>query len=166
KFTRADFDFAQQHLRILSGLYGVLRPLDLMQPYRLEMGTKLLNKRGANLYDFWGDKITSALNVALAESNSRTLVNLASNEYFNSVSPHQVEAQIITPIFKDTKNGKLKVISFFAKRARGMMANYIIRKSITDPKLLKKFAEAGYNFEKSRSTETEFTFTRAEQTPA
>jgi cytoplasmic iron level regulating protein YaaA (DUF328/UPF0246 family) len=163
KFTASDFDFAQQHLRILSGLYGVLRPLDLMQPYRLEMGTKLKNKRGANLYEFWGTKITKSLNLALAQSKSDILVNLASNEYFNSVIPDDLDAEIITPIFKDTKNGKLKIISFFAKRARGMMTNFIIRKGITDPLQLKKFKVAGYKFDKSLSTTTEFTFTRAEQ---
>ena len=163
EFTDEDFDFAQQHLRILSGLYGVLRPLDLMQPYRLEMGTKLENKRGKNLYAFWGTKITDKLNEALAASNSDTLVNLASNEYFGSVVPDKLDGQVITPIFKDTKNGKVKIISFFAKRARGMMANHIIRKRITDPTQLKKFRVAGYKFEKSLSTDTEFTFVRPEQ---
>ena len=165
KYGEQDFDFAQGHLRILSGLYGVLRPLDLMQPYRLEMGTKLENKRGANLYAFWGNKITKALNAALAESGSTDLVNLASKEYFGSVVPDQLDGQIITPIFKDTKNGKLKIISFFAKRARGMMANHIIRKRITDPQQLKKFKVAGYKFDKKLSTDTEFTFTRPEQVP-
>jgi len=163
EFSDEDFDFAQQHLRILSGLYGVLRPLDLMQPYRLEMGTKLENKRGKNLYAFWGTKITDKLNEALAESKSDTLVNLASNEYFGSVVPDKLDGQIITPIFKDTKNGKVKIISFFAKRARGMMANYIIRKQITDPKQLKKFKVAGYKYDKSLSTDTDYTFVRAEQ---
>lgn len=165
KYSDEDFEFAQQHLRILSGLYGVLRPLDLMQPYRLEMGTKLENKRGANLYAFWGTKITKALNEALAASKSETLVNLASNEYFGSVVPDKLDAQIITPIFKDTKNGKVKIISFYAKRARGMMANFIIRKRITDPQQLKKFNVAGYKFDKGLSSDTEFTFTRAEQIP-
>lgn len=165
KFSDEDFDFAQDHLRILSGLYGVLRPLDLMQPYRLEMGTRLQNKRGKNLYEFWGTKITEALNDALATSGSDTLVNLASNEYFGSVVPDKLDGQIITPIFKDTKNGKVKIISFFAKRARGMMANHIIRKRITAPTELKKFKVAGYKFDKKLSTDTEYTFVRAEQTP-
>jgi cytoplasmic iron level regulating protein YaaA (DUF328/UPF0246 family) len=166
RFSAADFDFAQEHLRILSGLYGILRPLDLMLPYRLEMGTRLETRRGSNLYAFWGTKITEALNSALEASGSKVLVNLASNEYFGSIVPDKLDAQIITPIFKDTKNGKLKIISFFAKRARGMMANHIIRKRISDPLQLKKFKVAGYKFEKSLSTDTEFTFVRAEQTPA
>ena len=136
-----------------------------MQPYRLEMGTKLENKRGANLYAFWGNKITAALNGALAAVKSKTLVNLASNEYFGSVVPADLDAQVITPIFKDTKNGKIKIISFYAKRARGMMANYIIRKRITDPEQLKKFKVAGYKFDKGLSSDTEFTYTRAEQVP-
>ncbi|MGI9241677.1 MAG: peroxide stress protein YaaA [Verrucomicrobiales bacterium] len=166
RFSAADFEFAQSHLRILSGLYGILRPLDLMQPYRLEMGTRLKTKRGDNLYAFWGLKITKALNTALESSGSDTLVNLASNEYFGSIVPDKLDSQIITPIFKDTKNGKLKFISFFAKRARGMMANYIIRKRITDPLQLKKFKVAGYKFDKSLSSETEYTFVRAEQPAA
>ena len=165
EFSAEDFDFAQDHLRILSGLYGVLRPLDLMQPYRLEMGTKLENKRGRNLYDFWGAKITTALNSALAASGTNVLVNLASNEYFGSVIPDKLDAQIITPIFKDTKNGKVKIISFFAKRARGMMANYIIRKRITDPTKLKRFRVAGYKFDKDLSSDNEYTFVRAELPP-
>lgn len=166
RFSPADFDFAQKHLRILSGLYGILRPLDLMQPYRLEMGTRLETRRGANLYAFWGTKITEALNSAIAESGSKVLVNLASNEYFGSIVPDKLDAQIITPVFKDTKHGKLKIISFFAKRARGMMANHIIRKRITDPLQLKKFKVAGYKFDRSLSTESEFTFVRAEQNAA
>ena len=165
KYSQEDFDFAQGHLRILSGLYGILRPLDLMQPYRLEMGTKLENKRGASLYAFWGDKITKALNAALTGSGSTTLINLASKEYFSSVIPDRLDGQVITPIFKDTKNGKLKIISFFAKRARGMMANHIIRKRISDPAKLKRFTVAGYKYDKSLSTDTEFTFVRAEQKP-
>ncbi len=166
RFSSADFEFAQQHLRILSGLYGILRPLDLMQPYRLEMGTQLETKRGKNLYSFWGLKITKALNEALEASGSKVLVNLASNEYFGSIVPDKLDAQIVTPIFKDTKNGKLKIISFFAKRARGMMANHIIRKRISDPTQLKRFKLAGYKFDKSLSNETEYTFVRAEQAPA
>ncbi|MFT4546630.1 MAG: cytoplasmic iron level regulating protein YaaA (DUF328/UPF0246 family) [Verrucomicrobiales bacterium] len=165
KFSDEDFEFAQGHLRILSGLYGVLRPLDLMQPYRLEMGTKLANKRGKNLYEFWGNKVTAALSEAIAAAESKALVNLASNEYFGSVIPDNLEVPIVTPIFKDTKNGKVKIISFFAKRARGMMANYIIRKRITDPTKLKRFSVAGYKFDKSLSSDSEYTFVRPEQEP-
>ncbi len=163
EYTKEDFAFAQAHLRILSGLYGILRPLDLMQAYRLEMGTKLDTKRGTNLYQFWGTKITTALNNAMAEAKTDTLVNLASNEYFSSVVPAQLEGQIITPVFKDTKNGKQKIISFYAKRARGMMANHIIRKQLTDPKALKRFKVAGYTFDKDQSDASTYTFTREEQ---
>ena len=163
EYTAEEFAFAQDHLRILSGLYGILRPLDLMQAYRLEMGTKLDTKRGTNLYQFWGTKITTALNDAMAEAKTSTLVNLASNEYFSSIVPEKLEGQVITPVFKDTKNGKQKIISFYAKRARGMMANHIIRKKLTDPKALKRFKSAGYKFDKDQSTDTEFVFTREEQ---
>ncbi|MCA1767735.1 MAG: peroxide stress protein YaaA, partial [Idiomarina sp.] len=113
-------DTAQNQLRILSGLYGVLRPLDLMQPYRLEMGSRLQNPNGKNLYEYWGDTITQVLNDDLAELGSATLVNLASNEYFSAVKPKALNADIITPVFKDEKNGQYKVISFYAKKARGL----------------------------------------------
>lgn len=155
-----DFTLAQKQIRILSGLYGVLRPLDLMQPYRLEMGTKLVTPRGKNLYDFWGEKITDLLNSDLKNSGSNYIINLASNEYFSSVKKKKLDGEIITPVFKDDKNGKYKIISFFAKKARGMMADYIIRNKITTIADLKKFNTAGYKFNKTESTETELVFLR------
>jgi len=158
-----DFTTAQQRLRILSGLYGLLRPLDLMQPYRLEMGTKFKNPQGKDLYAFWGDQLTKLINTDLKKSGSDHIVNLASNEYFSSVQPTALKGQLITPVFKDEKNGKYKIISFYAKKARGMMADYIVRKNITDATDLKKFKTAGYKFSKSDSTETELLFTRKEQ---
>lgn len=161
--TEEGFTYAQQHLRMLSGLYGLLRPLDLMQPYRLEMGTKLANPRGTNLYQFWGDIITDKLNAALAEQGDNILVNLASNEYFKSVKPKKLDAQLITPVFKDCKNGNYKVISFYAKKARGMMARYIIDNKINSVEDLKKFDVAGYYFVPSESTDKELVFKREEQ---
>ncbi|EGQ8590922.1 MULTISPECIES: peroxide stress protein YaaA [Vibrio] len=158
-----DLDFAQQHLRMLSGLYGVLRPLDLMQPYRLEMGTKLANARGTNLYQFWGDIITEKLNQAIEAQGDNVLVNLASNEYFKAVNPKRLNAQIVTPIFKDAKNGQYKIISFFAKKARGMMARYIIENRIKSVKDLEGFNTSGYYFVASESTPTELVFKREEQ---
>ncbi|CAH0526812.1 peroxide stress protein YaaA [Vibrio hippocampi] len=161
--SEQDFEFAQQHLRMLSGLYGLLRPLDLMQPYRLEMGTKLANGRGTNLYQFWGDVITDKLNTALAEQGDNVLVNLASNEYFKSVKPKQLDAQVITPIFKDCKNGQYKVISFYAKKARGLMARYIIDNQISSVQALTQFDVAGYYFVEEESTATDLVFKREEQ---
>ncbi|WP_281545647.1 peroxide stress protein YaaA [Grimontia sp. SpTr1] len=162
-FSEEDFDWAQNHLRMLSGLYGLLRPLDLMQPYRLEMGTKLANPRGTNLYQFWGDIITDELNQALAAQGDKVLVNLASNEYFKSVKPKQLDGQIITPVFKDQKNGQYKVISFFAKKARGMMARYIIDNRIDSVDALKQFDTAGYWFCAEESSDKELVFKREEQ---
>ncbi len=159
-FNSQDFKFAQQHLRILSGLYGVLRPLDLMQPYRLEMGARLRNKGGANLYEFWGDKITSVINKQLKKNKSEYLVNLASNEYFKAVRPKQLKADVLTPVFKDYKNGQYKLISFFAKKARGSMSAYIVKNKITAVDDIKAFDVDGYGFDKKRSSETEFVFTR------
>jgi len=161
-FSEKDFDFAQRHLRMLSGLYGLLRPLDLMQPYRLEMGIKLENPRGKDLYSFWGDKLTQALNAALAEQGDRVLVNLASDEYFKSVKPKQLEAEIIKPVFLDEKNGKYKVISFYAKKARGLMSRYIIQHRLTKPEQLKKFDVDGYVFDADASTGNELVFKRRE----
>lgn len=143
-FSAEDFRFAQKHIRILSGLYGVLRPLDLIQPYRLEMGTKLKNERGSSLYHFWGDDITTDLNKQLRALKSKTLVNLASAEYFNSVNPSLLKADVVTPTFLDLKNGKYKMISFYAKKARGLMASWIVRNRVEDPKQLRKFKVAGY----------------------
>lgn len=155
--------FAQQHLRMLSGLYGLLKPLDLMQPYRLEMGTKLANPRGSNLYQFWGDIITDKLNEAIQAQGDNVLVNLASNEYFKSVKVNKLDAQVITPIFKDCKNGQYKVISFYAKKARGMMVRYIIDKQISSVQALTQFDVAGYYFVADESTPTELVFKREEQ---
>ncbi|MGF1768049.1 peroxide stress protein YaaA [Enterovibrio makurazakiensis] len=158
-----DFSWAQDHLRMLSGLYGLLRPLDLMQPYRLEMGTRLENPRGTNLYQFWGDIITDSLNQALQAQGDKVLVNLASNEYFKSVKPKTLDGQIITPVFKDCKNGQYKVTSFFAKKARGMMARYIIDNRIDSVDALKAFDTAGYWFSAEESNDKELVFKREEQ---
>ena len=161
-FSEDDFNFAQHHFRILSGLYGLLKPLDLMQAYRLEMGTKLDNDRGSNLYQFWGDIITSELNKALAEQGDDVLINLASNEYFKAVKKKSLNATIITPQFKDWKNGQYKMISFFAKKARGLMARYIIKNKITDVEQLKSFDLSGYQYSSDLSQENEWVFTRKE----
>lgn len=158
-----DFSNAQKQIRILSGLYGILRPLDLMQPYRLEMGTKFQNERGKNLYEFWGHEITKLLNADLKNSGSENIVNLASNEYFSSVKSKELKGTLITPVFKDEKNGKYKIISFYAKKARGMMADFIVRNGVTDPAELKKFKTAGYKFSKADSTEGQLVFLRKEQ---
>ncbi len=160
---KRDVQFAQKHLRILSGLYGVLRPLDLMLPYRLEMGTKLENKRGKNLYQFWGDNLTESLNEELATLKSPLVFNLASNEYFKAVNPKKLKAQLISPVFKDRKNGEYKLISFFAKKARGMMARYIIDNRIKDIECIKDFDTGGYRYSKKLSTLHEPVFTREEQ---
>ena len=158
--TDEQLRFAQQHLRILSGLYGLLRPLDLMQPYRLEMGLKFENEGGKNLYEFWGDDITSALNAQLKKSRSNVLVNLASNEYFRSVHTAAIDADVITPVFKDLKNGKYKIISFFAKKARGQMARYIVEEGLTDVAGLQRFKTGGYRYSKADSSAKEWVFTR------
>lgn len=156
----AQMNFAQKHLRILSGLYGLLRPLDLMQPYRLEMGLSFANRGGKNLYEFWGDSITSALDVQLQKSGTRVLVNLASNEYFRSVQSRALDADVITPVFKELKGDRYKVVSFFAKRARGQMARFIIDNELNEPEGLKKFRAAGYRYNKSESSAREWVFTR------
>ncbi len=157
-----DFDFAQQHLRMLSGLYGILKPLDLMQPYRLEMGTRLQNPRGKNLYEFWGDIITDRLNAELETQQEKTLVNLASNEYFKAVKPKNITGRIVTPHFKDWKNGQYKIISFYAKKARGMMSRYIIDHRLEDSEALKDFDIAGYRYNHELSKENDWVFTRKE----
>lgn len=155
-----DLAFAQDNLRILSGLYGLLRPLDLMQAYRLEMGTKLDNSRGKNLYDFWGTLITDSLNETLKENNSQVLVNLASTEYFKAVKAKNIKAQIITPVFKDYKNGQYKIISFYAKKARGLMVRFMIDKRVETPQQLTEFDYEGYAYNASESTDTTMVFTR------
>lgn len=159
-FSEDDFDFAQQHLRMLSGLYGVLRPLDLMQPYRLEMGTRLTNARGANLYDFWGERISGWLNEALAAQGDDILLNLASNEYFSAVKRKALKARIIDTEFKDLKNGQYKIISFYAKKARGLMARYVIRERIRDPEQLKAFDYEGYRYSAEQSGPDSLVFLR------
>ncbi|MGF1825827.1 peroxide stress protein YaaA [Vibrio splendidus] len=158
-----DFDYAQNHLRMLSGLYGLLKPLDLMQPYRLEMGTRLANARGTNLYQFWGNIITDKLDEALNAQGDNVLINLASNEYFKAVKPKSLDGQIITPVFKDCKNGQYKVISFYAKKARGMMARYIIENKIDSVEALTQFDTAGYYFVGEESNAKELVFKREEQ---
>jgi cytoplasmic iron level regulating protein YaaA (DUF328/UPF0246 family) len=157
-----ELSWAQDNLRILSGLYGLLRPLDLMQPYRLEMGTKFANQRGANLYQFWGDIITAQLNKLFPTSAKSVLVNLASNEYFKSVQPKNINAEIITPVFMDQKGDKYKIISFFAKRARGLMSAFIIKNKITDAEQLKTFNVDGYSFNSAMSEGNKWVFCRAE----
>lgn len=159
-FSEADFDFAQQHLRMLSGLYGLLRPLDLMMPYRLEMGTKLANARGKDLYAFWGEHISEWLNQALAAQGDDVLLNLASNEYFGAVKRKVLKARIIDTEFKDLKNGQYKIISFYAKKARGLMARHVIKERVTDPRHLKDFDDQGYRFSAKDSTADKLVFLR------
>jgi uncharacterized protein len=159
-FSSQEFKFAQKHLRILSGLYGVLKPLDLIQAYRLEMGTSLENKKGKDLYDFWGTKITEQINQDLKASKSKYLINLASNEYFKSLQAKDINAKIIVPVFKDYKNGKYKIISFLAKKARGQMSAYIIKNKLKDPEDIKAFNVGGYKYNKSGSNESNWAFQR------
>ncbi|MGI9274553.1 MAG: peroxide stress protein YaaA [Endozoicomonas sp.] len=162
--SEKQFKFAQKHLRILSGLYGLLRPLDLMQAYRLEMGTKFANKAGKDLYSFWGEKITEKLNEEIGAQKDDVLVNLASNEYFKSVKPKLLVGRVITPVFKDWKGDKYKIISFFAKKARGLMCRYAIDNNITNVAELKGFDYEGYAFNESMSSESEWVFIRDEAT--
>jgi len=157
---KAGFDYAQKHLRMLSGLYGLLRPLDLMQPYRLEMGTKLANARGKDLYAFWGERISEWLNQALAEQGDDVLFNLASNEYFSAVKRKALQARLITADFKDLKNGQYKIISFYAKKARGMMARFVIDEKIHDPAQLKGFDRQGYRYSADESRPDHLVFVR------
>ncbi|MEC8638892.1 MAG: peroxide stress protein YaaA [Pseudomonadota bacterium] len=156
-------EYAQQHLRILSGLYGLLRPLDLMQAYRLEMGTKLANPEGKDLYAFWDDRITYMLNKALEAQGDNVLINLASNEYFKAVKKKSLDGMIITPTFKDCKNGQYKIISFFAKKARGLMARYILENRVKDVEGLKNFDVDGYVFSEEQSSSTELVFLRNQE---
>ncbi len=160
QYTEDDFSFAQSHLRILSGLYGCLRPLDLIQPYRLEMKTKLANPRGDNLYQFWGNRITEQLNKELKKQPVPVLVNLASKEYFKSIKPALLEGEILDINFKETQAGKTRIVAIFAKRARGMMADYIIRNRIESPEDMKKFKLGGYKFNKKLSNDKQWTFER------
>jgi cytoplasmic iron level regulating protein YaaA (DUF328/UPF0246 family) len=160
EFRAADFRLAQKHLRILSGLYGVLKPLDLILAYRLEMGTRLETDRGTDLYQFWGDRITRHLNVALAEAKSEELVNLASNEYFKAVQRGNLQARVITPAFKEERDGEFKMISFFAKTARGRMTSFAVSKRIKRAEDLKGFDWDGYRFQEALSKKDQWTFTR------
>lgn len=157
-----DLAWAQDNLRILSGLYGLLRPLDLMQPYRLEMGTKFANKRGADLYAFWGNLITDKINEHLKDAKDPVLLNLASNEYFKSVHQEKIHVPIITPVFMDKKNDKYKIISFFAKKARGLMSAFIIKNRISEVEDIKNFDSAGYSYNQAMSEGDKWVFTRAQ----
>lgn len=145
--------YAQKHLRILSGLYGVLRPLDSIMPYRLEMGRKLKTKSASNLYEFWGDQLSDAINEATEVSRSKAIVNLASQEYFKAARAKNLNSPVVTPMFKDLSNGKHKVISFFAKKARGMMADWIIRNKVKAPADLRQFDAGGYEWQQTESTD-------------
>jgi cytoplasmic iron level regulating protein YaaA (DUF328/UPF0246 family) len=156
----ADLDFAQSHLRILSGLYGVLRPLDLIQPYRLEMGTRLKTTKGVDLYEFWGNKITKSVKKTIVESGGNLLINLASNEYFKSLDAKKLGAEIITPMFKDFHNGQYRFLTIYGKRARGMMTRFIIRHQISNAEDIKSFEEDGYIFNPVLSRGNEWVFTR------
>jgi cytoplasmic iron level regulating protein YaaA (DUF328/UPF0246 family) len=160
-FSTQDIRFAQKHLRMLSGLYGLLKPLDLIKPYRLEMGTRLSNQRGADLYDFWQVALAKKLLEDLDGQTKPVLINLASNEYFKAVDISALgQVQIINPVFKDTSNGRLKIVSFFAKRARGAMANFVIKQRIKRPEQLKTFDTDGYQYQPDLSTETDWVFAR------
>jgi cytoplasmic iron level regulating protein YaaA (DUF328/UPF0246 family) len=161
-FSNQDLKFAQKHLRILSGLYGVLKPLDLMQAYRLEMGTQFENKQGKDLYEFWGGKLTEQINNDLRAAKSKVLINLASNEYFKSLQANDIDAEIIVPVFKDFKNGKYKIISFYAKKARGLMSAYIIKNRLKNPEDIKGFNVEGYKYSKSESSGNNWVFLRKE----
>lgn len=159
-YTKQELDFAQGHLRILSGLYGVLCPLDLMQAYRLEMGAILENARGKNLYEFWQEKITNYLNEELAKSEDEILLNLASEEYFGAVDSKKIKGRIINIIFKERKNDSYKIIGIFAKKARGLMANFIIKNKIEVAEELKQFKVSGYKFHPKFSDENNWCFCR------
>ncbi|BAP41422.1 putative uncharacterized protein [Pseudomonas sp. StFLB209] len=158
--NEAGLDYAQQHLRMLSGLYGLLRPLDLMQPYRLEMGTRLANARGKDLYAFWGIRISEWLNQALADQGDDLLLNLASTEYFSAVKRSALQARVIDTEFKDFKNGQYKIISFYAKKARGMMSRFVIDERIQSPEALQGFDVQGYYYSAEQSTANKLVFLR------
>lgn len=159
-FGASDINHANEHLRIISGLYGLLKPLDLIQPYRLEMGTKLANKNGKDLYKFWGDKITEKLNDSLEKDGSNILVNLASEEYFKAVNKRLLKGEIVTPVFKEKKGKEYKIISFFAKKARGKMVGYILKNRIKNGDAIKNFNEDGYEFNPKISSDKELVFVR------
>ena len=156
-FKKEDFIYAQKSLRILSGLYGILKPLDLIQPYRLEMGTQIKIGKHNDLYDFWGDEITKAIN---EDKNSDYLINLASVEYFKSINKEKLNAKLINITFKEKRNGSYKIIGINAKKARGLMSRYIIKKKISNPMNLKKFKEENYSYNKNLSSDSDWVFTR------
>ncbi|HAQ50910.1 MAG TPA: peroxide stress protein YaaA [Gammaproteobacteria bacterium] len=160
--TKEAVDYSQQHLRILSGLYGLLKPLDLIQPYRLEMGTKLTTPKGQNLYQFWGEKLCHAMDEDVIDSGTDTIINLASNEYFKALQATPLKSKVITPIFKDWKKGQYKIISFYAKKARGVMSRYLLENQITEATDLQQFNEQGYYFSDTDSDETTWVFLRDE----
>jgi len=163
--NQADFEYAQEHLRILSGLYGSLKPLDLIQPYRLEMKTKLKTRRGDNLYEFWRDSITKLLNKSMQDQKQKVIVNLASQEYWKSVKPKQLKGQVINVTFKENKDGKSRIIAIFAKKARGMMADFIIRNRIETVEGLKDFNYENYKYDDKVSTDSLFVFSRKQPKP-
>ncbi len=160
KLEKDDLDFAQKHMRILSGLYGLLRPLDEIEPYRLEMGSKLKGKHGSSLYEYWGNKISENLNQQAKKIGSKILVNCASNEYFNAVNINILSLKVITPIFMESKNGDAKIVSFYAKNARGSMARFIIQNRVNNEEDLKKFDLDGYNYNADKSSEGKLVFIR------
>ena len=164
RYNIKDFNFAQKHLRILSGLYGLLRPLDLIQPYRLEMATKLKTDRGQDLYRFWGTRINASLNEMLKREKSGVLVNLASAEYFKAAKPKALRADVITPVFKDYKDSSYRVVAIYAKKARGLMCNYIIQNRITRVEDLQAFKSDGYRFARQLSSQSDWVFTRGDVT--
>ena len=158
--SKSDIKYAQKNLAILSGLYGLLKPLDLMYPYRLEMGTKMKNENGKNLYEFWGNKITTSINALAKKNNSKGIINLTSVEYFSSVKTENLDLPVYSPVFKDFKNGKYKIISFFAKKARGSMARFVIQNKIKNPTDLNKFNLDGYKYSAKDSSEYSPVFLR------
>ncbi|NKB38929.1 MAG: peroxide stress protein YaaA [Gammaproteobacteria bacterium] len=158
--TADEHKYAQEHLRILSGLYGLLRPFDLIQPYRLEMGIKLKTNKSNNLYEFWGDKITNSLNKSLTATNSKFLLNCASNEYIKAVQSSSLKAELITPVFKQVKNGEARMLGMMAKRARGAMARFVVDNKINKPADLKAFNFDGYRYKASLSNATTYEFHR------
>ena len=159
-FTDEDIKFAQKQLRILSGLYGILKPLDLIQPYRLEMGARFEPPKTSDLYNFWGNRLTVAINEELKNHENQSIVNLASKEYFKAIKSKNILGEIITPVFKEIKGGKVRTLGMFAKRARGMMARFMIKNRVKEPFELKNFNEGGYQFVKDLSNDHEWTFTR------
>ena len=160
KYSDEDFRFAQSHIRIMSGLYGILRPLDLIQPYRLEMATRLVTNRGNNLYSFWGNRITQVLKQLMRKEKSSLLINLASQEYIKSIKLNELNAQVITPVFQEIREGKPRTIVIYTKKARGLMCDEIIRKRIKDKEGLKGFKRDGYRFNHTRSSDKRFVFER------